>query len=166
MAPSSATGSSATPLHRGRPPATSSSRRLRPELLTRRHRFGCDAFRMTRKQGGCITSQELRKRKPATPRARSPTSCNPTDHCHLTTQEIAKDRRPPSSANILPMTPRNLNPLKTIRVTAIELARAPRLALARVGPEIRPFARVLTERPYLVPYQTHPDSNQGPIELD
>lgn len=50
--------------------------------------------------------------------------------------------------------------------TAIE-ARTKRLASQpRIGPrrpEIRPQARVLVERPYLILYETHPDNDDGPI---
>jgi toxin ParE1/3/4 len=50
--------------------------------------------------------------------------------------------------------------------SAIE-ARTKRLASQpRIGPrrpEIRPQARVLVERPYLILYETHPDTDDGPI---
>jgi toxin ParE1/3/4 len=38
----------------------------------------------------------------------------------------------------------------------------PRLGVRR--PEIRPSARMLIERPYLILYETHPDSDQGNID--
>jgi toxin ParE1/3/4 len=41
------------------------------------------------------------------------------------------------------------------------LARNPRLCLRR--PDIRPSTRVLVEGPYLVLYETHPDTDEGPI---
>ena len=41
------------------------------------------------------------------------------------------------------------------------LASQPRIGPRR--PEIRPQARVLVERPYLILYETHPDTDDGPI---
>jgi toxin ParE1/3/4 len=41
------------------------------------------------------------------------------------------------------------------------LARNPRIFMRR--PDIRPSTRVLVEGPYLVLYETHPDTDQGPI---
>ena len=41
------------------------------------------------------------------------------------------------------------------------LARNPRLFQRR--PDIRPSARVLIEGPYLVLYEIHPDSDDGPV---
>ncbi|MGD0366376.1 MAG: type II toxin-antitoxin system RelE/ParE family toxin [Acidobacteriaceae bacterium] len=41
------------------------------------------------------------------------------------------------------------------------LSHHPRLCQRR--PEIRPSVRVLTEWPYLVLYETHPDTNEGPV---
>lgn len=41
------------------------------------------------------------------------------------------------------------------------LARNPRIFQRR--PEIRPPTRVLIERPYLVLYEIHPDSDDGPV---
>jgi toxin ParE1/3/4 len=41
------------------------------------------------------------------------------------------------------------------------LARNPRLCQRR--PDIRPSTRVLVEGPYLVLYETHPDTDEGPI---
>jgi toxin ParE1/3/4 len=38
----------------------------------------------------------------------------------------------------------------------------PRLGVRR--PEIRPSARMLIERPYLILYEAHPDSDQGNID--
>ena len=38
----------------------------------------------------------------------------------------------------------------------------PRLGVRR--PEIRPSARMLIERPYLILYETHPDSDEGIID--
>lgn len=41
------------------------------------------------------------------------------------------------------------------------LARNPRIFARR--PDIRPSTRVLIEGPYLVLFETHPDTDQGPI---
>ena len=42
------------------------------------------------------------------------------------------------------------------------LAQHPRLGIRRR--EIRPTTRVLVEGPYLILYETHPNSEEGPIE--
>jgi toxin ParE1/3/4 len=48
-----------------------------------------------------------------------------------------------------------------VRAKAELLAEYPRLGVRR--PEIRPSARMLIEGPYLILYETHPDSDQGGI---
>ena len=46
--------------------------------------------------------------------------------------------------------------------TSVEmLARNPRIFARRL--DIRPLTRVLIEEPYLVLYEIHPDTDQGPI---
>jgi toxin ParE1/3/4 len=52
--------------------------------------------------------------------------------------------------------------------TAIEakaelLASHPRLGPRR--PEIRPSTRILVKKPYLILYETHPDTDEGPIDV-
>ena len=50
--------------------------------------------------------------------------------------------------------------------TAIEDHAARLIAHPRLGvrrPEIAPSARMLAEDPYLLLYETHPDTNEGPI---
>lgn len=42
-----------------------------------------------------------------------------------------------------------------------QLARQPRMGPRR--PDIRPSARVLVEAPYLILYETQPDTNDGPV---
>ncbi len=42
------------------------------------------------------------------------------------------------------------------------LAHFPRLGPRR--PDIRPAARVLVEGPYLILFETHPDTDEGPID--
>jgi len=42
------------------------------------------------------------------------------------------------------------------------LAQHPRLGVRRR--DIRPTTRILVEGPYLILYETHPDSDEGPIE--
>lgn len=42
------------------------------------------------------------------------------------------------------------------------LARLPRLGVGR--PDIRASTRMLVEGPYLLLYETHPDSDEGPID--
>lgn len=42
------------------------------------------------------------------------------------------------------------------------LAESPRLGVRRC--EIRPSARMLVEGPYLILYETHPDSDEGSID--
>ena len=59
------------------------------------------------------------------------------------------------------------NPGAAERFYSAIAARTKRLAsLPRIGPrrpEIRPQVRVLVERPYLILYETHPDTDDGPI---
>jgi len=50
----------------------------------------------------------------------------------------------------------------TIEAHAALLSRQPRLGPRR--PEIRPSTRLLVERPYLILYETHPDTDDGPLE--
>jgi toxin ParE1/3/4 len=50
-----------------------------------------------------------------------------------------------------------------IEAKARLLAMYPRLGPRR--PEIRPSVRILVERPYLILYETHPDTDDGPIEM-
>jgi toxin ParE1/3/4 len=45
---------------------------------------------------------------------------------------------------------------------AILLATSPRLGVRR--PEIAPMARMLVEGVYLLLYETHPDTDTGPVE--
>jgi toxin ParE1/3/4 len=49
-----------------------------------------------------------------------------------------------------------------VQAKAELLAEYPRLGARR--PEIRPSARMLVEGPYLILYETHPDSNDGSID--
>ena len=42
------------------------------------------------------------------------------------------------------------------------LASHPRLGPRR--PEIRPSARLLVERPYVILYETHPNTDHGPVD--
>lgn len=49
-----------------------------------------------------------------------------------------------------------------VRAKAELLAEYPRLGVRR--PEIRPSARMLVEGPYLILYETHPDSDEGRID--
>jgi toxin ParE1/3/4 len=41
------------------------------------------------------------------------------------------------------------------------LARNPRLCQRR--PDIRPSMRIFVEHPYLILYETHPDTDEGPV---
>ena len=50
----------------------------------------------------------------------------------------------------------------TIEAKAALLALQPRLGPRR--PEIRPSTRLLVERPYLILYETHPDTDDGPLD--
>jgi toxin ParE1/3/4 len=50
----------------------------------------------------------------------------------------------------------------TVQTRAELLAEYPRLGVRR--PEIRPSTRMLVEGPYLILYETHPDSNEGCID--
>jgi toxin ParE1/3/4 len=50
----------------------------------------------------------------------------------------------------------------TIEAKADLLSSQPRLGPR--CPEIRPSTRFLVERPYLVLYETHPDTGDGPLE--
>ncbi len=49
-----------------------------------------------------------------------------------------------------------------LRTKAELLAESPRLGVRRH--EIRPSARMLVEGPYLILYETHPDSDEGSID--
>jgi toxin ParE1/3/4 len=49
-----------------------------------------------------------------------------------------------------------------IEATAEQLAELPRLGTRR--PEIFATARVHIERPYLILYETHPDTDEGQVE--
>jgi toxin ParE1/3/4 len=61
------------------------------------------------------------------------------------------------------------NPIAAKRLfTAMEkkakaLKRYPRLGARR--PDIRPSTRVLVEGAYLLLYETHPDTDEGPVEI-
>lgn len=50
---------------------------------------------------------------------------------------------------------------EAMQAKAESLIDYPRLGVRR--PEIRPSARILVEGPYLILYETHPDSDQGII---
>ncbi len=50
----------------------------------------------------------------------------------------------------------------TIEAKAELLASQPRLGPRR--PEIRPSARLLVEKPYLILYETHPNTDDGPVD--
>ena len=49
-----------------------------------------------------------------------------------------------------------------VQAKAESLARFPRMGVRR--PNIRPSTRMLVEGPYLILYETHPDSDEGEIE--
>ncbi len=51
--------------------------------------------------------------------------------------------------------------LTSIEKQATRLRRYPRLGSRR--PEIRPSTQILIERPYLILYETYPDSDKGPV---
>jgi toxin ParE1/3/4 len=51
--------------------------------------------------------------------------------------------------------------ITTIEIKVELLVRYPRLGTRR--PEIRRTTRILLEGPYLILYQTHPDTDEGPI---
>lgn len=51
---------------------------------------------------------------------------------------------------------------ETVQAKAESLRNYPRLGVRR--PEICPSARILVEGPYLILYETHPDSDQGVID--
>ena len=51
--------------------------------------------------------------------------------------------------------------LAKLQASVETLARNPRIFQRR--PDIRPSARVLIEWPYLVLYEIHPDSDNGPV---
>jgi toxin ParE1/3/4 len=51
--------------------------------------------------------------------------------------------------------------LDAIDVKTRRLVDHPRIGPRR--PDIRPSMRILVERPYLILYETHPDSDDGPI---
>jgi toxin ParE1/3/4 len=50
----------------------------------------------------------------------------------------------------------------TLEERAMQLTNAPRLGVRR--PEIAPSVRILVEGVYLILYETHPDTNMGPVE--
>ena len=50
----------------------------------------------------------------------------------------------------------------TIETRAATLTHHPRLGPRR--PDIRPSVRMLVEGPYLVLYETHPDTDEGPVD--
>jgi toxin ParE1/3/4 len=50
----------------------------------------------------------------------------------------------------------------TIETRAATLVHHPRLGPRR--PDIRPSVRMLVEGPYLVLYETHPDTDEGPVD--
>lgn len=52
--------------------------------------------------------------------------------------------------------------LTTIENKANRLVRYPRMGTRR--PDIQPTVRILLEGPYLILYQTHPDTDDGPVE--
>ncbi len=52
--------------------------------------------------------------------------------------------------------------LEAIRIKVESLSDFPRLGVRR--PDIRPSTRILIEGPYLILYETHPDSDVGYIE--
>ena len=52
--------------------------------------------------------------------------------------------------------------LDRIETKAERLISHPRLGVRR--PDIRPSARMLVEAPYLVLYETRPDTDDGPVE--
>jgi toxin ParE1/3/4 len=52
--------------------------------------------------------------------------------------------------------------LAALQARAATLADHPRLGTRRA--DIRPAARVLIERRYLILYETHPDTDEGPID--
>ncbi|MBA1348326.1 type II toxin-antitoxin system RelE/ParE family toxin [Rhizobium leguminosarum bv. viciae] len=49
------------------------------------------------------------------------------------------------------------------RIKATSLIEQPRLGQRH--PEIHPAARMLVEAPYVILYQTHPNTDDGPIEI-
>ena len=51
--------------------------------------------------------------------------------------------------------------LARLQASVEMLARNPRIFQRR--PDIRPSARILVEWPYLVLYEIHPDSDDGPV---
>jgi toxin ParE1/3/4 len=52
--------------------------------------------------------------------------------------------------------------ITSIEAKAAMLARYPRMGLRR--PEIRKTTRILVEGPYLILYETHPNTDEGPID--
>jgi toxin ParE1/3/4 len=52
--------------------------------------------------------------------------------------------------------------LAALEARAATLAAHPRLGLRRR--DIRPTVRVLVERHYLILYETHPDTEEGPVD--
>ncbi len=51
---------------------------------------------------------------------------------------------------------------EAVQAKTESLRKHPRLGVRR--PEIRPSARILVEGPYLILYETHPDSDRGAID--
>jgi toxin ParE1/3/4 len=60
------------------------------------------------------------------------------------------------------------NPAAATRIVRAIGARIDRLAdHPRLGPrrpDLRPTARMLVEGPYLILFETHPDTDEGPVE--
>jgi toxin ParE1/3/4 len=52
--------------------------------------------------------------------------------------------------------------LRDIASKIDRLAEHPRLGPRRA--DIRPAARMLVERPYLILFETHPDTDEGPVD--
>jgi toxin ParE1/3/4 len=50
----------------------------------------------------------------------------------------------------------------TIEAKAVAIADYPRLGRRR--PDIRPATRMLVEGPYIILFETHPDTDEGPID--
>ena len=60
------------------------------------------------------------------------------------------------------------NPAAATRMVRVIGAKVDRLLdYPRLGPrrpDIRPATRMLVERPYLILFETHPDSDEGPVD--
>ncbi len=52
--------------------------------------------------------------------------------------------------------------VRAIGARIAQLAQHPRLGPRR--PDIQPTARILVEGPYLILFETHPDTDEGPID--